>query len=164
MKASSPEKQLARFIAKYSPEIGTLARVALAKMRKRLPGAIQLVYDNYNALVVGFCPTDRPSDAIFSLVFYPRWVTLCFLHGVGLPDPNRLLKGSGSVVRHIVLHQPEDLDTPAVQELMNRALKRARVPMDESGPGRLVIRSVSANQRPRRPDVNRARSLPRRPE
>jgi hypothetical protein len=50
VRVKSPEKQLDDFIAKYSPEIGMLTRAALAKMRARLPGAIELVYDNYNAL------------------------------------------------------------------------------------------------------------------
>src|ERR1039458_9537409 len=65
----------------------------------RLPGAVQLVYDNYNALVIGFGPSERASEASFSIVLYPRWVTLFFLQGAGLPDPRRLLKGSGKVVR-----------------------------------------------------------------
>jgi hypothetical protein len=50
MNDKAPEEQLAGFIAKYIPEIGALAQEALAKMRVRLPGAIELVYDNYNAL------------------------------------------------------------------------------------------------------------------
>ena len=50
MKSQSPEHQLAAFIGRYTPEIGTLAEAVLAKMRARLPGATQLVYDNYNAL------------------------------------------------------------------------------------------------------------------
>ena len=49
--------------------------------------AVEMIYDNYNWLVIGFSPTDRPSDAIFSLVLPPGRVTLCFLQGAGLPDP-----------------------------------------------------------------------------
>jgi hypothetical protein len=151
MKAKSPEKELDGFIAKYSPQIGVLARAALAKMRARLPSAMQLVYDNYNALAIGFSPTERASDAIFSIALWPRWVSLFFLQGAGLPDPNRMLKGSGKVGRHIVLENADDLDKPAVQELIALALDRARVPLDGTGESRLVIKSVSAKQRPRRP-------------
>jgi hypothetical protein len=50
-----------------------------------LAGAIAMVYDNYNRLVVGFCPNERPSDAIFSLVLYPRRVGFCFLQGAVFP-------------------------------------------------------------------------------
>jgi hypothetical protein len=151
MKTRKPEKKLDGFIDKYSPAIAAQARAVLARMRARLPGAIEMVYDNYNGLVVGFGPTERASDAIFSIVLYPRWVSLFFLQGAGLPDPNRLLKGKGKVVRHVVLEDPDDLETPGLQELIANALARARTPLDGTGPGQLIIKSVSANQRPRRP-------------
>jgi hypothetical protein len=149
MKTKSPKTQLAEFLAKYSPEIATLARAVLRKMRARLPGAIELVYDNYNALAVGFGPSEKASDAIFSIALYPRWINLFFLHGVGLPDPKRLLKGNGKVVRHVPLNDAKDLDNPAIQELMAHALERSKIPL--TGPARMVIKSVSENQRPRRP-------------
>ncbi len=148
---STPESQLDTFLHKYAPTIATLARACLAKMRARLPGAVQLVYDNYNALAIGFGPSERASEAVFSIALYPRWVTLFFLQGVGLPDPKHLLNGSGKVVRHIVLASAADLDQPAVQDLMAAALKRAEPGIDPGAPGSLVIRSVSAKQRPRRP-------------
>ncbi len=56
---ASPEKQLAGFIAKYTPEVQSVATAALAKMRARLPGAVELVYDNYNALAIALGPTER---------------------------------------------------------------------------------------------------------
>jgi hypothetical protein len=147
----SPESQLADFIAKFTPEIAAQARVALEKMRARLPGALELVYDNYNALAIGFGPTDRASDVIFSIALYPRWVSLFFLKGAALPDPNKLLKGSGKVVRHIVLKDSETFEAPDVQTLISRALEAARTPLDHTVPSRIVIKSVSAKQRPRRP-------------
>ena len=56
------------------------------------------------------CPRDRlradregrRSDAVARRL--PRWVTLCFLQGAGLPDPDGLLRGGGSRVRHVRLH------------------------------------------------------------
>jgi len=129
-KDDSPESQLDAFLDKYTPAIATLARACLAKMRARLPGAVQLVYDNYNALAIGFGPSERAGEAVFSIALYPRWVTLFFLQGAGLPDPKRLLKGSGKVVRHIVLASAADLDQPAIQGLMATALQRAGAPED----------------------------------
>jgi hypothetical protein len=146
----SSEKQLAAFIAKYAPEVAALAGEVLEKMRSRLPGAVEMVYDNYNWLVVGFGPTERPSDAIFSVVLAPRWVSLCFLWGAKLPDPDRLLKGSGKQVRNIRLDDAAVLDRPAIQALMAHALERGE-PIDPASPRRLIIKSISAKQRPRRP-------------
>jgi hypothetical protein len=150
-KSSDPESQLAGFIAKFTPEIAELAEAVLNKMRSRYPTALELVYDNYNALAVGFSPTERASDGIFSIALYPKWVSLFFLQGAGLPDPARILKGSGNVVRYIVLHNPAMLDDPAVTALMSEAVLRARVPFDPKGAHRLIVKSVSAKQRPRRP-------------
>ncbi len=146
----SPRTQLARFLARYSTEIGTLARAALARMRALLPGATELVYDNYNALVIGFGPSERSSDAIFSLAVYPRWVTLFFLHGAELDDPDKLLKGSGKQVRHIVLESAKTLDKPAVRTLMNRALALADRRPDRHARRQTIIKSISIKQRPRR--------------
>ncbi len=160
--SKKPVEQLARFIDKYTLEISSLARTILAKMRKRYPTAIELVYDNYNALAIGFGPTERPSEAIFSIALYPKWVSLFFLHARGLHDPGKILQGSGSVAKHIILPTPDALDDPAVRTLMQEAEARAAVPLDPSGVHRIIIKSVSARQRPRRP-VRKARSAPRDP-
>jgi hypothetical protein len=157
------KRQLDSFLAKYSPEIETFARRVLSKMRKLVPGAIEMVYDNYNWLVIGFGPSERPSEAIFSIVLPPNAVTLCFLQGAGLPDPAGLLRGSGNVVRNIRLFtggvkDAKVLDEPEVLNLINVALNRAKVPMPAKGRTKLIIRAVSAKQRPRRPVVTKTRS------
>jgi hypothetical protein len=148
-----PEEQLASFLAKFNPEIAALAEAVLVKMRSRYPTALELVYDNYNALAIGFGPTERASDAIFSIAVYPRWVSLFFLQAKGLGDPDKLLKGNGSVAKHIVLESLRVLDEAAVGELMGEALRLAKVPFGSEGAHRLIIKSISAKQRPRRPEV-----------
>ena len=150
MKEASPQKQLADFIAKFTPEVAAIARAALKKMRARLPGAIEMVYDNYNALAIGFSPTDRVSDAVFSIALYPKWVTLFFLRGATLRDPEKVLTGSGHVVRNYRLTCAEDLDRPEIVALMDQALSREH-PFDASRKNHLVIKAISAKQRPRRP-------------
>jgi hypothetical protein len=148
---ANPKKQLDSFLAKYNPEIASLARRALATMRKRLTGSIEMVYDNYNALAIGFVPNERPSDAIFSIVLYPSYVVLFFLQGATLPDPRRRLQGSAKVVRSVRLESAATLDDPEIVSLMNAALHRAKVPLDPKQPHRLIIKSISPKQRPRRP-------------
>jgi len=148
--------QLAGFIEKFTPEVAAAANDALARMRRRWPGALELVYDNYNALAIGFSTTERASDAVFSIAVFPRWVSLCFLQtGAQLTDPKRLLKGSGTQVRHIRLASPADIDSPDVRALMREALELAEVKIARSAAKpRIVIKSVSAKQRPRRPKAS----------
>ena len=151
MSAPSPQIQLEGFLDRFSPEIAAVARAALVKMRAKLPGAIELVYDNYNALAVGWGPDEKASHAIFSIAVFPRSVALCFTHGVGLPDPAGRLRGGGNQVRNVRLERAETLDEPAVIALIAEAQARAIVPLDPAQPYRLVIKSISAKQRPRRP-------------
>ena len=150
-KDETPEQQLATFLAKYSPEIASAAVTIRAKMRKLYPTALELVYDNYNALVIGYGATERASEFIFSIAIYPKWVNLFFAHGAGIPDPQNLLKGSGPAIRHIRLDSPSLLDDPAVRALMKEAVSRAAVPFDPRGTHRVILKSISAKQRPRQP-------------
>lgn len=153
-KILSESAQLAEFLARYAPEIKKQATAALKKMRTLVPGAVELVYDNYNALVIGFGPSEKASEAVFSLALYPKWVTLFFLQGKGLRDPEKRLVGSGAIVRSIRLDQgAATLDEPAVRELIAQALERAKVPLDAKAKRRMVIKSVSAKQRARRPSA-----------
>ena len=151
MKPSSPSKQLAAFMTKYTPEVAAEARAVLARLRKQAPGAIEMVYDNYNALVIGFGATDRPSEAVLSVVLFPKWITLCFIWGVGLPDPKKLLQGKGNQVRTLRLASPKSLDEPAIRELISLAIARSKTPFEPGQKRRLIIKSISAKQRPRRP-------------
>lgn len=145
------ESQLASFLAKYTPDMEARATSILSRMSARLPGAVQMVYDNYNALAIAYGPSEKVSDAIFSIAVYPRWVSLFFSKGAGLSDPEGLLQGTGSTYRHIVINAPEDLDKPAIADLIDRALFAEGYPISASSPGRIIIKSISAKQRSRRP-------------
>ena len=145
------EAALDGFIDKFTPEVAELTRQLLAKMKARVPRATILVYDNYNALAIGFGPSDKAGQAVLSLAVMPRWVTLCFLYGVRLPDPHRILNGSGSRVRHVRLHTPEAYADARVQQLIAAALELCEPPIDPGRQQQLIIKSVSAKQRPRKP-------------
>jgi hypothetical protein len=144
------KQQLDSFVARYSPEVASVARKAFAWMRKKFPRANVLVYDNYNALAIGFAPTERASEAVFSIALFPGWVNLFFLQGAGLPDPNKLLKGSGKQARSIRLESVEVLDRPELLALMDAEAARSGLEPG-AGSGKIVIKSISAKQRPRRP-------------
>ena len=151
MSDPSPQAQFDGFLAKYDPEVAAEAVAALERLRAQVPGAVEMVYDNYNALVFGFGATEKPSEAVLSIAVMPRWVTLCFLTGAKLPDPHGLLRGSGNIVRNVRLGSAADVDRPEIRELIAYAVASSPQPFDTAGPGRMVIKSISAKQRPRRP-------------
>jgi hypothetical protein len=143
--------QLKSFLAKFTPAMHAEMKAAHGKLRKLVPGAVEMVYDNWNGLVVGFGPTERASEAVLSIIALPDHVTLCFLKGKRLPDPDKMLKGGGNIVRHCRLAAVADLDKRPIRKLITLAIAQADPPFDTTARNRLVIKSVSAKQRPRRP-------------
>ena len=144
------EKRFEQFLAEFEPEMAALGRAAVARLRKMLPSADVMIYDNYNFLVTGLSPSDRPSDAVLSVALSARSVALCFLQGAALPDPSRILRGSGKAVRNIRLQSEEDFGRSEVAILIDLAIMNARVPFDHGRKGTLYVKSVSAKKRPRR--------------
>jgi hypothetical protein len=146
----SSAAQVNGFIDKFDPAVAKLIRSCRAVMRKRLPTANEMIYDNYNFFVIGYGPTDRPSDAIVSLACSKHGVGLAFLYGRTLPDPHHLLLGNGSQTGFIRLPSAATLREPAVEALLQAAIDRAKAPFAATGRGQTIVRSISAKQRPRR--------------
>ena len=148
--ATSAEAKLAEFIAKFSPEHQRLIRAARKAMQKRLPTAHELVYDNYNFFVIGYGASARSSHAILSIAAGANGVSLCFLQGARIADPERRLLGEGKQTRFLRLPSAATLAEPVVEALLAAAVAGSAVPFPTSGKGQLKICSVSAKQRPRR--------------
>lgn len=146
----APAQQLAGFIAKFDPKIAKQIRAARQVLRKRFPTANELVWDNYNFFVIGYSATERPSDSLFSLAANAKGVGLAFYRGASLPDPHKILLGSGTQNRFVRLEGAATLSKPEVKELMAAAVTQANPPLPSQGKGRLIIRSVAVKQRPRR--------------
>ncbi|GAB2595918.1 hypothetical protein GCM10027034_31600 [Ramlibacter solisilvae] len=154
----SKSSALDPFLAKYDEGIATQTRAVREHLVKLFPRGYELVYDNYNALAFGFSPTDRASDVVVSVAAYPKWVTLFFLHGASLPDPHRVLQGTGSRVRSVRLAPASVLHSAPVQELLRLVVADARSAFALAPTLSSVVKSVSAKQRPRKPSAAKARS------
>jgi hypothetical protein len=148
--AADAEKQLQRFIDKFEPKHQALIRAVRKILRKRLPSANELVWDNYNFFVIGYSATERPSDSIVQIAAAANGVGLAFYHGASLPDPHRILLGSGSQNRFVRVESMETLNRPEVKALIDAAEAQAKVPFPASGGGKVIIRSISAKQKARR--------------
>src|SRR5581483_1944439 len=144
------EKQLQRFIAKFDPKLQRIIHSVRKLLQKRLPTANELVWDNYNFFVIGYSATERPSDSIVSIAAAANGVGLAFYRGASLPDPHGILQGSGVQNRFVRLESAATLKRPEVEALIAAAHDQAPTPFRTAGRGTLIIRSISAKQRPRR--------------
>lgn len=148
--SETPAKQVAGFISKFDPSIAKLTRECRGVVRKRYPSAIELVYDNYNALAIGYSPTEKTSDVIFSIAVYPRGVNIYFMYGRALPDPDGILQGSGNQGGFIRIEGVGTLNDLKVKSFLERAVKTQRPTFPLKGRGYTIVKSISAKQRPRR--------------
>jgi hypothetical protein len=149
--APSPVRQLAAFIAKFEPAVARLIRSTCATLRRTyFATATELVYDNYNALAIGWTGSGRTSDVIASVAATSRGVALYFTWGARLPDPAGILLGSGNQGRFVRVESSGTLQQPRVKALLNAAIRQARAPLPRTGKGVTIIKSISKKQRPRR--------------
>ena len=150
------ERRIEAFVAKYTPTIAAQLRDARQRLRAHFPRGVEMVFDNYNALVFGIGPTDRTRESFISIAGYPKWVTLFFLDGARLDDPQGLLEGEGQQVRGIRLKTPADMDTPAVAALIGQAAASRAEALASAPPLSTVIKAEVEKQRPRRPPAAKA--------
>jgi hypothetical protein len=148
--AAAAQKRLDEFISKFDEKNQALIRATRKALRRRLPAANELVYDNYNFFVIGYCSTTRPSDCVVSIAAGANGVSLSFYRGATLPDPQKVLLGNGAQNRFLRLESAATLALAEVEALIAAAVSQARTPLPERGRGKLIIRSISRKQRPRR--------------
>jgi len=85
------------------------------------PDSNELIYDNYNALAVGYSPSDRAGDVFCSFAVYSKHVNFGFNRGSEIADPDKILNGEGSLYRHITVHNINDFPEAYIKTLLAEA-------------------------------------------
>lgn len=147
----SAESQLSTLIAKFAPAHLRLIGAMRRWLRRRLPTAHEVVYEYHNlrAVVISYSPNERGYEGVLAIRASADGVKLYFNRGKELPDPAKLLQGSGNQARSIDVEGASTLARPAVARLIEEAIARNRVPFALAGRGSVVIRSAAAKQRRR---------------
>lgn len=146
----TPEAQLRSWIGRLDPGNQKLIRSVRAAVRKRFPTANELAYDYTSHIVIGYAPTDRGIDSILALAARATGVFLYFSQGPRLPDPKRILLGSGKQVRFVQLEGASQLEHPDVDAMITATVDQAKVPFPSTGKGSLIIKSAAAKKGARR--------------
>jgi hypothetical protein len=146
----SAEAELRRLIAKFAPAHQRLIGAMRRWLRKRLPTAHEVVYEYKDFFVISYSPNERGYEGVVAIRASADGVRLYFNRGKGLPDPAKLLQGSGKQTRWLDLEGASTLARPEVAGLIDEAIARNRVPFARTGRGPVVIRSESVKPRQRR--------------
>jgi hypothetical protein len=94
------------------------------------PDCNELVYHTH-ALTAVFSISDKLSDAFCMLPIYTNHLNLGFNKGTLLKDPNKLLTGTGNLIRHVDVKKSNDYRNPKVKALINAAIDFAIKDMDK---------------------------------
>jgi len=130
----TPEAQLRSFIDRFDPKDQKLIRSVRAAVRKRFPTANELAYDYNNSIVIGYSPTDRGIDGIVAISARATGVALYFNQGHQLPDPKKLLLGSGKQTRFVRVDAAGQLAHPDVEAMIAAAMiRRGSVAIQREG-------------------------------
>lgn len=141
------EDHLRALIAKYAPADERLIGSIRRSLRKRLPTAIELVYEYSDWIVISFSPSEKGYEGVLAIRAGGNGVELHFNRGKELPDPLKLLTGSGKFARHIHVEGASTLSGPEVVRLIDAAIAGNPVPFARTGRGLVLIHSKSAKKR-----------------
>ncbi len=145
------EAQVSALIEKIAPAHVSLVGAARRALRKRLPSAFEVAYEYRDWIVLSFSPSEKGYEGVLAIRADADGVRLCFHAGKSLADPEKLLKGSGSLVRWMELESAAALARPAVKRLIDAAIAQNRVPFARTGRGPVLVRPAAARKRTPRP-------------
>jgi hypothetical protein len=143
----SAEAQLHTLIDKFAPAHLRLIGAMRRSLRKRLPTAHEVVYEYRDWFVISYSPNGHGYEGVLGIRASADGVKLFFNRCKELPDPAKLLQGSGGQVRSIDMQGASTLARPEVASLIEEAIARNPVPFEGAGRGSVVIRSTSAKKR-----------------
>lgn len=107
-------------LAPYPPEVKDVALAARDFLAEALPGAAETLDGPAKLLAYGYRPGYK--GLVCTLLLSQTGVKLGIARGSELPDPKRLMRGSGKVHRHVQLRTTADLKQPGLKSLLKAAL------------------------------------------
>ena len=122
MARTTTKQAVGDLLALYSPEVRSLALETRTFLLELIPGAMEIVDTKSRLIGYGFGTGYK--DMVCSLIPNKAGITLGIAWATELPDPQKILEGTGKVHRHIKLKTKSDLKTPAVKALLKAAMSR----------------------------------------
>lgn len=147
----SAEAQLRTLITQFAPNYQRLISATRRSLKKRLPTALELVYEYGDFFVISYSPNEHGYEGALGIRASADGVKLFFNHGKQLADPAKLLRGSGKQARAVSLESASTLNHPAVKDLIDQAIAHNQTPFPSSGTGAIIIRSATTKAKKSKP-------------
>lgn len=114
------ENGVEAFLSSYPPPVSSIVHLLRSLLRDNFPEAIEQIDYPAKMLAYGFKNTYK--DMICVIMPYKNWVNLGFPRGASLPDPLNLLDGTGKRARHVKISSIDEIDLPALVDLIRASI------------------------------------------
>jgi len=146
----SQDKELRKFIQPYPKDVQTTALWLRDFVWDNYPTANELIYDNYNAVALGWSVTDKLGQTFCSIALASRYCHFGFYWGSEISDPEKRLLGKGNQYRYIIVNSPPDFPKIYMKKLMKEAwavsMAKVKDPSDIKE-GLTIVKSISEKKR-----------------
>ena len=115
------KNEIIDFLLNYDDKVSCLAIPLRDLLLKILPGIKEQL--DKPARIIGYGYGPKYIDTICAMIPSKKGLKLGFYKGTELPDPDKLLKGSGKVHKYVEICSDKDIKSPALKKLLNEALK-----------------------------------------
>jgi len=108
-------------LSRFDEKVATLALQLRKFLLKELKGAVEIPDNSAN--IIGYGYGTGYKDLICTILLSKQGVKLGLNRGSELPDPKKLLTGTGKVHRYVEIKTEMDIHNLALKKLLDDALK-----------------------------------------
>lgn len=148
--AKSDTKDLLKFLKHFPAEVQQVTLWLRDFVWATCPDCNELIYDNYNALAIGFGLSDKAGDVFCSIAVYSNYANFGFLRGHEITDPGKALTGAGKMYRYITIKTQKDFPKAYIKKLLLESVINAQSRLktgQQSLKGETMVKSISAKKR-----------------
>ena len=150
--AKKDKNELIKFLGVFEDPIQELVLWLRDFVWDLYPKSNELIYDNYNALAVGWSPTDRVGHTFCSIAVGRTSMNIHFgfYWGSEIGDPEKKLLGKGNQYRYILVKNKADFPKNYITKLMKEAFANSLAKVKDKKQmceGLTIIKSISAAKR-----------------
>ena len=113
------DKKVDEFLSSYSEEVFTNAIKLREILFENLPGIIEQI--DVPARMIAYTFGQKYSGMICTIIPSKKGLKLGFYKGVNLPDPDKLLEGTGKISRYVEIRSEEQIKSPPLKKLITSA-------------------------------------------
>ncbi len=114
------DEQITTFLSKYEKQVLENALKLREMLLNNLPEIIEQI--DLSAKMIAYCYGQKYAELICVIIPSKKGLKLGFNRGIELPDPNKLLEGTGKISRYVNIKSAEQINSKALQVLIENAL------------------------------------------